>query len=280
MNAVACLALALLTADPVPAGKSRLEVPAGQALLEVYTYKPRAFNDGPLILVFHGVKRNAEEYRDHAVALADRLGALVAAPRFDEARFPTARYQQGGLLADGALLPREQWTFSRVPEIVAHLRDREGRAEMPYFLLGHSGGGQFVARLAGCLELEARAIVAANPGTYLLPTREQEYPFGFGGLGEPFADDAALKRYLAQPLTIYLGTADTARDEHLDITAAADRQGRNRLERGRRAFAAARKLAQDNGWVFRWRLVEAAGVPHDHELMFNHECCRIALFGD
>ena len=37
----------------------------------------RQLDDGPLIVVFHGVLRNAEEYRDHARALAERLGAIV-----------------------------------------------------------------------------------------------------------------------------------------------------------------------------------------------------------
>jgi poly(3-hydroxybutyrate) depolymerase len=280
MNALVCIALSLVAAEPIPQGKSRLTVSAGEAAVELFAYKPKGASGGPLIMVFHGVKRNAEEYRDHAVAMADRHNAILAAPRFDEERFPTAKYQQGGLLADGKVLPREQWTFACVPRIVAELRAREGRSDMPYYLIGHSGGGQFVARLAGCLELDARGLVAANPGTNLFPSRSQQYPYGFGGLDGPFADEAALKRYIEQPLTIYLGTADTARDPNLDVSPQADSQGRNRYERGRNAFTAARRLAEENGWTCRWRLVEAPDVPHDHELMFNHEACRRALFGD
>jgi hypothetical protein len=253
-------------------------MPAGLAI-EVFTYRPPRYRDGPLILVFHGVLRNAETYRDHAREMGERFGALIAAPLFDETRFPTSKYQQGGVLLDGVAQPRDSWTFALVPQTVDELRGFAGRPNLDYYLIGHSGGGQFLARLAGFQTVDARRIVSANPGTYLFPNTEHEFPLGFGNLPAEFADNAALKRYLAQPLTIYLGTSDTVRDDNLDQSSAADRQGMCRYERGRRAYFRAADLARERGWPFRWRLTEAPEVPHDHEKMFNHERCREALFG-
>ena len=100
---LACLALGQ---GPIPSGSAKLELDVAKARLEVFTYKPADYNDGPLILVFHGVLRNAEEYRDHARGMGDRFRALIVAPRFPEDRFPIPSYQLGGLKLDGPTLQR------------------------------------------------------------------------------------------------------------------------------------------------------------------------------
>ncbi len=281
MTLLFALYLAATGQTEIPTGAGKIEVAVGPArtAIEVFTYKPAEFRDGPLILIFHGVLRNADEYRDHARQLGDRLGAVIAAPRFDNERFPIESYQRGGVLKQGQPVPREEWTFSLIPEIAAEILKREGRTQSPYYLLGHSGGGQFLARLAGFVDSGAARIVAANPGTYLVPTRDRPYPYGFGGLPPELSDDAALRRYLAQPLTLYLGTHDTEADQYLDKTPEAQTQGAVRLARGRNTFQFAEKLARERGWAFHWRLVEAPGIEHDHDKMFNHPRCTAALFG-
>lgn len=256
-----------------------MEVEIGSARLELFTYKPANYNHGPLIVVFHGVLRNAEEYRDHAKGMADRFGALIVAPRFDSQQFPSAKYQRGGLLENGQLAPREDWSWSLIPKLVEHVRRQEGRPDLPYYLIGHSGGGQFLVRMAGFVPAGAGRTVAANPGTHLWPSRDMPYPFGFGKLPEEVNGDEALRRYLAQPLTLYLGTADTEQDKYFDKSELANKQGASRYERGRNVFRAAEELATKNGWTFGWRLVEAPDVGHDHEKMFDHPRCAEALFG-
>lgn len=271
---------ALLTAKPLTAGDAQIEVDTCRGRLTVFTYKPADYADGPLIVVCHGVLRNAQEYRDHARAMADRFGAIVAAPRFPLEQFSIEQYQKGGLKIDGAVQPLESCTWFALPDVVEAIRRREGRAELPCYLIGHSGGAQFLVRLAGFVPTQARRIVVANPGTYLLPSREAPYPYGFGELPDALSDDETLQKYLAQPLTVYLGDADRERDEHLDKLPEAERQGPTRYERGRRAFRQAQELAESRGWKFGWRLVVAPGVGHDHQAMFDHELCWEALFGE
>ena len=87
--------------------------------------------------------------------------------------------------------------------------------------------------------MPAQRIVVSNPGTYIFPTRNAEYPFGFGGLPEQLSSDDALRHYLAQPITLYLGQRDTERNEHFSTVPAAERQGKTRWERGQNAFRAA-----------------------------------------
>jgi hypothetical protein len=279
MAAIAALCILLATGTGLPNGSHQLMVDLDGQSLELFTYKPEAYREGPLILVFHGVLRNASEYRDHARGMGDRFGALVVAPRFPEDRFPLDSYQLGGLMLDGKVQPRNRWTWPLVPRIAEEIRRREDRPNMPYYLIGHSGGGQFLIRLGAFVDSGAERIVVSNPGTYIFPTRDQNYPFGFGGLSEELASDDALRRYLAQPITLYLGVEDTERDEYLSKTAQADRQGTTRWERGQNVFRAARELAERRGWPFRWRLVPVPGVGHDHEAMFDNRLCTEALFG-
>jgi poly(3-hydroxybutyrate) depolymerase len=95
-------ACAALDAAPLPIGPARVEVANGTEPITLFTYKPPTYKGGPLFVVFHGVQRNAEDYRNFAITLAERFGAIVVAPHFDAERFPSARYQRGGLVgADG-----------------------------------------------------------------------------------------------------------------------------------------------------------------------------------
>jgi len=263
--------------EPISAGKSSVDVTFDDVSMKIYLYKPESYRDGPMLMVFHGVLRNAEEYRDHSVAMGDRFGALVVAPHFDEKSFGKGKYQLGGIVIEGKAVPAEQRTGHYVNRIAAEIRRREGRSDMPYSLIGHSGGGQFLVRLAAFVPTEATRIVAANPGTHTFATLTAQFPYGFGGLPEELQTDEVLKNYLAQPLTIYLGSKDIERDEYLDVSSKADDQGPVRFERGQNSFATAKKLAESKGWSFGWKMVVAEGVEHDHEKMFNHESCAKAL---
>jgi hypothetical protein len=149
---------------------------------------------------------------------------------------------------------------------------------MPYYLLGHSGGGQFVERLMAFADLKPIRAVAANPGSHLIPTRELEFPYGFGGLPDVLSNDKALRAYLAAPLTIYLGTADTdPNHSQLDKSSSAEKQGPHRVARGHLCYDCAKALAASHRWPFNWRLIEAPGIDHSAGSMFRNPACREAL---
>ncbi len=277
---VLLLAAAGLWAAPLPKGPARVEWTESAEPIELFTYKPPTYRDGPLLVICHGVQRNAEDYRNYAITLAERFGALVVAPRFDLERFPSARYQRGGLVgADGKARPPEEWTYAFIPKIVDFIRKAEGRSDLPYYLVGHSAGGQFLVRLAAFLPGEARRIIAGNPGSHLFPTRDQDFGYGFGGLPLELASDEVIRRYLAAPLTFYLGTDDIYPRPSFDDSPAGMTQGANRLERGRACFTAAQRLARERGWTFNWRKVETPGIGHDAAFMFAAKEAEDALFG-
>ena len=274
---VLCFPWSSLGSESFPPGKSQLTFQLNGQAIEVFAYRPSNFTNGPLLVVLHGMNRNADDYRDNAIVLADTFGMLVVAPCFDTNRFRSEAYQRGNVLKKGDPQPKSEWTYSFIPKLVEEMRRREGREEMPYYLLGHSAGGQFLVRMAGFLPGEPQRIVAANPGAHLFPTREKPFPYGFGGLPEELGNDAAIRRYLAVPLTLFLGTADTG-TANLDQTAEARKQGATRIERGRNCFRYAETLARERGWPFNWSLIEVPGIGHDSRKMFASPQAQAALF--
>lgn len=264
----------------IPAGKGMVVADFGGTKLELYTYRPASYSGDRMLFVFHGVLRNADEYRDHSVQMGDRFKALIVTPKFDAERFPSIKYQRGGLMTeDGKAAPPEEWTYAFIPKIAAAVKQREGKPGMKHWLIGHSAGGQFVGRMTAFQDTGAERVVASNPSSWPFPTRALDFGYGFGGLPESLSNDEMIRKFLARPLTIYLGTADNAPDENTDMSEGALVQGSARLQRGRAFFAFAKTVAERKKWDFNWSIVEAEGVGHDHEKMFNHPNCEKALFG-
>ena len=112
-----------------------------------------------------------------------------------------------------------------IPELAERIQQLEGR-KMPYSLIGHSAGGQFLSRLAAFTPTQAQRIVIANPGTHVLPDPKIEAPYGFGGVYASNDVDKELRRYLGTPITIFLGHDDTD-EEGLSTSPEANAQGRN-----------------------------------------------------
>jgi hypothetical protein len=191
----------------------------------------------------------------------------VVAPVFDKRAFPTWRYQRGGIVKEGVVQDAREWSGTQVLDLVAWARAQEGRP-LAYFLLGHSAGAQFLDRLAAFVPTEATRIVIANAGSYVFPSLEVDAPYGLGKVYSGTDGEAALRRYLEQPLTIYLGQGDTRDDERNDYPEALA-QGASRYQRGVNVFNAAKTLAQARGWKFNWRLVELPGVGHNARKMFS-----------
>lgn len=269
-------------ADSIAVGKGQITIDIDGSAIDVHTYKPARYNGGAVLLTLHGVGRNAEGYRNHAIPLAERHGFLVVAPHFDRARFPTWRYQHGGIARrpargeDYKARAEDDYTGRVFVRIVDAVRALEGTADTAYYLLGHSGGGQALSRVAGFMPTGAKRIVIANSGSYLWPSREVPFPDGYGGLPHAESDDA-IRRYLAQPLTLLLGTADLKQDPDLTLRETAAAQGANRFERGHNAYRAAGSLAKSHGWVFNWKLIEVPGVGHSARRMFASDAAASAV---
>jgi len=249
-----------------------------EATLEVFTYRPADCTPRFVLLVFHGVNRDAGPYRNHARPLAARFCAVVVAPLFDKQRFPRDLYQYGGIVPKDGTVRAEHRTVDLVAPLVAWTRAALASPQLPYVLLGHSAGAQFADRVAAFTPTDAARIVLANPSTWVMPSTTDAAPFGFGGIGSRQEAEQALQAYLGRPVTILLGQADTG-THNLAMSAEAMAQGPYRLARGRNAFKAARGVAVQRGWRFNWTLAEVPGVGHNASAMFASPEAADALAG-
>ena len=113
--------------------------------LRVYASRAPALEaDRPVVIVMHGVERNAREYRDqwHELALTHRF--LLLAPEFAADDFPASNgynlgYQED---AEGRPRPRERWSYAALEPLFDDARRRFGARATRYALYGHSAGAQ------------------------------------------------------------------------------------------------------------------------------------------
>jgi poly(3-hydroxybutyrate) depolymerase len=264
------LSAGALAATPVPPGKWSFVWKDAKGHpdrpMRVYTYRPRACDAScPMVIVLHGLKRNASAYRDYWELAADRYGVLVVAPEFTRENWPkAAAYNLGGV---GRESDREKWAFSAIE----HLFDEMRAGQTSYALFGHSAGAQFAQRMA-LFRPDSRAsvIVAANPGWYTMPEwRKEKTPdaFPYSLAGSPSAEPQ-LREALARRLVLLLGAKDDdPDDENLNNSEGAKRQGASRVDRGENFFKAATAVAAELGVPFAWELIEVPDAAHDGETM-------------
>ncbi|HUI99149.1 MAG TPA: hypothetical protein VLY46_02885 [Usitatibacter sp.] len=267
----ACAAAAAHAATPIAPGESSFTFVDLRGRpdrpIPVYTYRPASCDAKcPLVIVLHGLHRDASNYRGYWEKSADRYRLVIAAPEFAKKAWPgAAAYNLGDIAAHPG--DPSKWSYSAIE----HLFDEIGEGRPGYVLFGHSAGGQFVQRMALFLPgARATMMVAANPGWYTMPewraTRTRDR-FPYSLVGSP-AGEAELERALARPFTLMLGTRDVdPNDRNLHHDAAADREGANRSERGHAYFAAAQAAAKELGTSFDWKLAEVPGVGHSGRKM-------------
>ena len=271
---------------PLPIGHSKRDLVINDTSLTIYCFKPERYRNGALLVSFHGLSRDIPRYLEASKPIAERNGLLLVLPVFDRARFPYWRYQGLGITRQNRRVtsgpipvePPATWTSVLVNGIVDEIRRVELKPTLDYYLIGHSAGGQIANRLAAFASMAAKRIVVSNPSSYVVPSRDARFPYGFGALPPSIANNETLRRYLAQPMTIFAGQEDVL-DENLDMRAAAMAQGATRYDRARNVFRLAKAIANERGWTFNWTLVEVPGVGHDVTRMYGSPQVDFALFG-
>lgn len=240
--------------------------------LRVFYYRPKSFGpETPILFVMHGVKRNAGEYRDNWIELAERHGLLILAPEFSNEDFPKSwAYNLGNVVRRGPggtfePTPESDWSFPIVDRIFESVRRSAGSARARFAIFGHSAGAQFVHRymtFTGGPKVDLA--IAANAGWYTLPTEAETFPYGLGQTG---LAPGKPKEAFAKKVVILLGEADIQQDPNFRKTPEAMRQGATRLDRGKFYFAAAKRMSETLHAPFDWRLVLVPGVGHDNAKM-------------
>jgi len=156
-----------------------------------------------LLVVFHGVKRDADHYYEEAARLlaanpAYASNTLIVAPRYVgsiDSGFPgvaawrKSSWEEGGESVQAPGRPAPVSSFQVIDDLLRGLADRKRLPLLESIVLaGHSGGAQLVQRYAvlnnldGALRRDGVAVryVIANPSSYLYLGSERPRPGGQG----------------------------------------------------------------------------------------------------
>ncbi|MFK7888229.1 MAG: hypothetical protein AB8G16_15315 [Gammaproteobacteria bacterium] len=233
----------------------------------VWVYVPHSANpkSAPIMFMLHGAKRGAARYLSEWDNLAEEHGFIVVAPEFTRDNFATSRrYNSGNVFEkDGTRNPENVWSFSAIEPIFDRIKADLGSAQTHYTMFGHSAGSQFVHRFMFYkTDTRAKRFLLANAGWYTMPDRQQNHPYGLRNTG---VSQAHLEHILKSDVVVLLGDQDNdAAHESLRRTPEANVQGPHRFARGQSFFAAGKRLAQEQGIQFGWRLRVVPGVAHSN----------------
>ena len=207
-----------------------------------------------LLVSIHGTHGEPEAYLEMCREDADEHNLVVLAPHFDYGTFPDF----------GNLNPWLGWDRAdlRLLEIVDQLVAGSKLDAEPFFLFGHSQGGQFVPRFVlGHPRVVLRAAACAA-GNYVHPDPEAVFPRGTKP--NPFTpdlDDLDFGNLVRSQLAIVIGDADLDR----------------RRREAERFIAEVKAYAQDNGLANNVAWFTVPEGPHSGRS--NYPAASRFLFG-
>lgn len=217
--------------------------------------EPRHRNGVPLVVCVHGISRDDREQIARFRPAAEHGGYALLAPLFDEKSYPD--FQRLGRRGKG------QRADLGLVRAIQRFRERTNRAFEDVFLVGFSGGGQFVHRFVMAHPERVRAAVVTAAGWYTLPLKRRLFP---GGIrldaslsGVRFEPD----KFLRTPVLVAVGAEDKERDKSFRTNDKLDAaQGRNRVERAHTWSRAMTEAAFERGIHNEVRAVELPGAAH------------------
>ena len=258
--------------------------PFGSKVMKIHYYVPESRTDStPILFVFHGANRNAEDYRDAMINKAEFHKFIVIAPEFSNVNFPTGdKYNLGNVFVDGdnpssgTLNNESVWTFSVIEPLFDFVKQDLGNTSATYPIFGHSAGGQFAHRFV-MYKPNARydKVVASASGWYTVPNLSIDFPYGFKE--SPLAN-SSLASLFSKDLTIQIGSLDNdSGASGLRRNAQADAQGNNRFDRANHFYNEGSQMATSNSLPFNWSLYINPGKDHNYieasksgaDLIFN-----------
>ncbi|HLT52729.1 MAG TPA: hypothetical protein VKZ97_02505 [Flavobacteriaceae bacterium] len=245
--------------------------------VDVYYFLPETYTaSSPILFVFHGAGRNADEYRDAMVSKAQQFGFMIFAPEFSISEFPNGdAYNLGNVYVDGdnpsaqTLNPEHTWSYSIIDPLFDHIKTLTNNETDTYNAFGHSAGGQFLHRfLMFKPNSRVHKAVASASGWYTFPDETIPFPYGYD---QSILIGSNLEELFTKQLVIQVGDDDddpnSAGLRHNDY---ADAQGLNRKQRALNFFQFCSNLTSQAGLGFNWQLELVPNATHDFILPSEH----------
>jgi len=263
--------------------------------ISVFYHKPKGFNENsPILMVIPGAGRNADDYRDSWVTSSEQYNVLIISPSYQEKDYDFAAYHLGGVVKNlkyNKALRREKYNnrivfkidnedisfdanydsdsfifqdFDRIFDTaVAAL----GTNQQEYDIFGHSAGGQIAHRLAIFNpKTKVNRILAANSGSYTVPSFEAKLPFG---TQDALLSKQHFKSTFQEKLVLFIGEKDNEHETGgmLLHSPNVNIQGLHRLSRAQYFYNKSEEMASTLNLEFNWQLKIVPNVGHNYRLM-------------
>ena len=236
--------------------------------IPVHIYLPASFSpSSAMVVVMHGVDRNAYSYALSWTGYAAAANTIVVAPEFNATNWTSDAYSQGNMFTGsdgtGSLNPNEKWTFTIVSDIQRTIARGFGLRDSTFILWGHSAGAQFVHRkLLFSFDPLIKVALSANAGWYTALDTTILFPWG---VSHPFLSltGVDLQQFVSRNLILMRGTADTIRDSNLNTDPLSDAQGKNRYQRAGYFYRSGVAVSSS----LTWKLIDVPNVGHEYQKM-------------
>ena len=244
--------------------------------ITVWYYQPSGSSlDMPVLFVMHGVKRDAQRYRDEWIQYAERYGFLLIVPEFSHKYYPGKREYNDGNIFDmmGNPIPENDTAFTVLEHLFDYIKAETQNRSLLYDIYGHSAGGQLVQRMILFKsDARIRMAIAANPGGYVFPIYSEKYPYGIRNSG---LTPDHLRAAFQKDSMLLLGEKDVNEDDaNLARSPETLAQGNNRFERGNNFYNSAKNEASRLGMTFNWKLSTVPGAAH-HDAQMAETAARL-----
>ncbi|NIV29640.1 MAG: hypothetical protein GWN58_09055 [Anaerolineae bacterium] len=278
--------LALLTAcgptsvpEPPVAREPGLLAESEDTFGTFYAYVPTIMPEVPEVLVLvHGTPQEGETAESSAeylatawIDFAEEQGFILLAPTFNQEDF-SSRLGDHALSGYRGLFGRQVGADEWVLRLVGAYQAAFGSAGEPFYLYGHSAGGQFTGRFLVTHPESVKAAVISSAATYPQPTTEVAWPFGMGELHADIEWDPDTVQHVdivpdketwvaatQVPLTVIVGLNDTG---ELPASLIPGQKGNNRYVIARNWVADMSAFAEANGLESRFQFVIVPGIGH------------------
>lgn len=229
--------------------------------LKVYFYIPQNKTEStPVLFAFHGNNRNAEEYRDVLINLANSKNVIVIVPEFSESTFPGSNsyhlgnvYQNGEQPSNASLNPEHQWSFTIVETLFDYLKSELNNSSDEYYAVGHSAGAQFLHRFLMFKQYNRihKCVISAS-GWYTFPDENVDFPYG---IKNSILSNFDKQLFYQKRVFIQVGELDNnPNDPNVRRNSIVDLQGIHRLERAVNYYNYCMTQAQENQIEIHWEL--------------------------
>ncbi len=241
--------------------------------LRVFYHIPNnAANSTPILMVFHGVNRNAKDYRNAFVNASNAKNFIVIAPEFSDENFPqAAQYNLGNVYINGdnpssnSLNPESQWTFSMVEKLFDFIKSQLKNTSNSYKIFGHSAGAQFAHRfLMFKPNNRANQTVISAAGWYTFPDATVPFPYG---ISNSILQNATSEIFFSKNVIVQVGEFDNnPNDANLRHNSFSDAQGLHRLERATNYVDFCKQKAENATFDFNWSLYIHKNADHNYTI--------------